>query len=104
MLFFSLAFLLGDVFIQHFTRLPNMYWVISIIFFIILTRFYKKIGVIAFTCGFLWSLCYAHMHLSSRLPHDLEGKTITVNGYIASIPDNSNHQTAFLFSLKKINN
>lgn len=67
----------------------------------LLTSRYLKLCV-GFSLGFAWALCYAHMQSTWTLPTNLEGKNLIITGYIASIPDVSEHRTSFLFSLETI--
>lgn len=107
MIVFSLLFLIGDLLLQQFKKLPNEGWVIVILLFSLLLFFprnksLKKLAALAL--GFAWTLFYAHDELSWVLPDALQGKTVIATGYIASIPNTAAQNTVFLFSLKKINN
>lgn len=105
---FSFAFLSGILLLQNFSYLPNKKWVWIIIIIAISIRIflskYKKYISIPIICslGFAWCLWYAHTQSAWILPDHLEGKTITATGYLASMPDTSDHMTAFLFSIKTI--
>lgn len=99
---FSMSFLLGDVFLQQFTRLPNLYWVIAACVALMLLRRFSNI-FLGLACGFLWAYLYASYSISLNLPKELEGKTIVAKGYIASLPEIDTQQTAFLFSLNSLN-
>jgi competence protein ComEC len=57
---------------------------------------------IAVILGFAWCLWFAHSQSAWRLDETLEGKPLTVTGYIASIPDKNLRGTGFLFSLKDV--
>jgi competence protein ComEC len=104
----TLAFLIGILLLQQFTFLPSQHWVIIGIAsgFLLEYFFGKKFLTIrllsAVLFGFVWSLWYAHAILAWSLPKNLEGQTIQISGYIAAIPNQSAHRTAFLFKLKKI--
>lgn len=100
---FSLAFLLGVLFLQNFTHLPAQQWIwILLIIAIIIVRWNFLRLALAFILGFAWCLWYAHHQMSWTLPENLEGKTILVKGNISSIPDISQHKNAFLFSLQEV--
>ncbi len=107
---FTLAFLCGIVLLQNFSKLPNLNWAWGIIFFIAATAIlfkkhwkYWRLSVF-FLLGFVWALLYAHSRFSWSLPENIEGKTVTLIGYVATIPDINEKRAAFLFSLKKLNN
>ena len=98
-----LAFLAGVLLLQQYSTLPSCYWLIVIALTIILIKKFTNIRyVIAILLGFAWCLWYAHSILSWNLPKEWEGKSLLVNGYIASIPDISEHRSAFLFKLTQI--
>lgn len=100
----SLAFLLGVLLLQCFSQLPAKYWIGILLLIAIILPFFKKPGklITVFILGFTWCLWYAHHQLNWQLPKDLEGKTIQVSGYIASLPNYSDHRISFLFFAKKI--
>lgn len=103
---FSLAFLLGVLLLQNFSFLPDKKWAIGIMIFYIVAKiaFHKKWHYLrlpaACACGFAWCVWYANAHLAWTLPSELEGKTIAISGYIASIPNVSPYRTTFLFATK----
>ena len=101
----SLAFLLGILLLQNFSYLPNQYWVgIALFIAITIKLIFKQKShlLIALIFGFAWTLWYAHHQLDWEIPKELEGKTIQVQGHIASLPIYSDHRVSFLFYVKKI--
>lgn len=100
---FTLAFLLGIIALQFFSKLPNLYWAIIILFSLTFIKWLPKyIRLITpFFLGFAWCLWFAHSHLAWELPSEAEGKTISVTGQIVSIPITSSSRTTFLFDIKK---
>lgn len=108
MFVFSIMFLVGVLLLQHFSYLPGKEWV-GIIIIIVSSIFifcykYRTYSLIplAILLGFAWCLWYAHGQLAWKLPTTLEGKTVEVEGYVASIPSTEDHITSFLFSVKAI--
>src|SRR3990167_80137 len=112
MFLFTLAFFMGDLYLQTFAQLPPVSVVVGILAVVVLftlclylTRisFLKSIGLImcAFVLGYFWSDWYASRILSWQLPNELEGKLIEVTGYIASLPSIDHQQAGFLFFLEK---
>ncbi|HSW93999.1 MAG TPA: DNA internalization-related competence protein ComEC/Rec2 [Gammaproteobacteria bacterium] len=105
---FALAFLCGVLLLQQFTVLPGLRWLPVIIVFVFLIEFFcvKKFKWLrylsAILLGFSWTLFYVTVFCSWHLPHELEGKSLHVNGTIASIPNDSDNTLSFLFALKKI--
>lgn len=102
----TLTFLLGILLFQNFSVLPNTYWVVVILFIILISKliFKNKLNyLIAFLLGFLWILIQAHYRCDWKIPKELEGKTIQVSGYIASLPScDEYHRTQFLFYVKNL--
>lgn len=108
MLLFSLAFLLGDLYLQSFSQLPDKNLIITLVVGTLLCWIgLKKYNchsylLVAFVLGFSWSAWYAHSLLSWTLPKNLELKTVTIVGRIASIPINNEGVTQFLFALEQL--
>lgn len=102
----AITFLLGDVFLQHFSHLPHLYWAVGFLLFLILLkiRYSFPAIILMLVFGFTYSLWYVDRQLQLQLPRELEGKTITALGTIRSIPEASEHQASFLFSLTKLDN
>lgn len=107
MFLITIAFLLGDLFLQTFTRLPSLHFIFLISFLIIFLLYYLRYQytylIYAFLFGFIWTAWCAHSLLSWSLPKNFEGKSILVNGYIQSIPNTDAWQTNFNFLLDAIN-
>ena len=106
----TIAFVLGIVCLQQFSRLPPKI-IIALIIFIIAGGIYAGKNYwryvrlpVAFAAGFTWALLYAYVHADEQLAAGLEGEPVVVTGYIKSIPAPSNHGTSFLFALKTVNN
>jgi competence protein ComEC len=99
----SVAFLIGIVVLQQFTQLPNYYLLLAIPALIFSYWRYTRLPA-ACILGFVWALYFAQLQLAARLPSELEGVTIPITGYIASIPTPVEHGTAFVFHLENLNN
>lgn len=103
----TLAFLCGVLLLQVFVKLPSLLWLIIVIVAIVGFLLFKKARFharlfIACACGFAWCLWFAHAQTAWTLTSDLEGKTIPITGYIASIPSVSMTGTSFLFFVTKV--
>lgn len=57
---------------------------------------------IIFFCGFFWSLIYVHATLAWNLPENLEGKNLSIMGYVADIPIKKFGRTSFIFKTETI--
>ncbi len=102
----ALAFLCGILCLQLYSHLPALQWAViaallAICFFLMATRWRVGFQLAFCLLGFAWALWLADARLSARLPAELEGKNISVTGYIASIPNASQHGVNFLFALQE---
>jgi len=52
-------------------------------------------------CGFTWALIRAHGLLATELDRELEGKTLTVTGQVASLPEFQGEGIRFAFRIDK---
>lgn len=59
--------------------------------------------LLALTLGFSWVALAIHSELEHRLPKNLEGKTLLVQGVIASIPVTKLHSISLLFQIRTLN-
>lgn len=106
-----IAFFLGTVSLFCFSRLPPLYWIgIPLLPLITLSltlpthtqwRRYSYLCLV-FIAGFCWAMLHAHSVLQEALPQALEGKTIVVQGYVASIPERQAHGISFEFSIQNL--
>ena len=103
-----LAFLIGDLWLQHFSKLPTMIFVgailvINLVIFLTLRkRFFYLCIPMAFISGFVWSAWYANSILLWSLPEEFTGKPVLATGYVASLPTRDVQQQNFIFSLEKL--
>ena len=108
MRFWTLAFLAGILFLQPFHDLPALHWIVIFIIFsiaveIFLVKWKNYFRLLAAAgLGFAWALWAAHSLSSWNLSSTQEGKLLLITGYVASIPNQTNHYVTFLFSLKTI--
>jgi len=87
----AVAFLIGVFCIRLLPQLPNFWWsgvaVICLIPLGYLTRSHLALRLsLAILLGFCWAATYIGWHLAWKLPQGIEGKTVTVVGHIANIP------------------
>jgi|WetSurMetagenome_2_1015567.scaffolds.fasta_scaffold07798_7 competence protein ComEC len=94
---------LGIVACQFLSDLPPLSWlVLSLHCFLLIlfkNNYLKNIGIVGL--GFLYALWTAHTILNQDLPIDLEGKMITINGQIVSIPQFVGYGMRFEFEVEK---
>ncbi|WP_342219778.1 DNA internalization-related competence protein ComEC/Rec2 [Rickettsiella endosymbiont of Miltochrista miniata] len=108
----TLGFLIGVVWITHFSHLPSVklaYLLIALSIILIILNFFKLcfssnwvLFFIACCLGFSWSLIIAHQRLAQQLPKILEGKTLIAKGRILTIPENHSGAVRFDFLIQNI--
>ncbi len=100
----TLAFLLGDVFLQSFSTLPPMWLIllfaasISLMFILGWLQNKKCRLLIAFVLGFIYAAWYAHNIMQWTLPKEIENRPTPIHGFVSSLPIESNHKTQFELS------
>lgn len=103
MVFFSIAFLLGDLYLQTAAHLPEKHWIYlltgmcSCLYVCIRPRFFFLFCIYGFILGWCWTAWYAQRVLSWTLPESAEGVPVFVTGYITSLPRKGHWQTSFIF-------
>ena len=98
----TIAFLGGILALQLFTELPELYW-LGLICLMVLLWFYcphpglKWINWLL--VGFFWAWLNAWWILEQYVPENLEGKDLSVTGYIAGIPKQKGRLWQFEFDI-----
>jgi len=106
MYFYILAFFIGTTFLQFFKQLPDLFLVLLLLVIIFICSLFFKYSkiIFVFLLGFTWCLFYAHWILDWSLPKSLEGKYITITGYIDSLPQIEEYCEKFSFAIDHIEN
>lgn len=108
MLFNALAFLSGIMILQDFSFLPSIHVVLTLIVLAILFLFLCHSGWFFLKwpalcmLGFAWCFIYINFQSTWHLPDSLEGKTLTVTGWVASIPESDEKRSTFLFAIDHV--
>lgn len=102
----SMAFLLGCCSVYLGSHLLNI-WLIMTLAGMALTAalyFRSKIFLLSFVTllASFWMLFHVGLHRDHRLPDALEGQTISVEGYISSLPEYHTHAVNFLFKAHRV--
>ncbi|HEU4600488.1 MAG TPA: DNA internalization-related competence protein ComEC/Rec2 [Steroidobacteraceae bacterium] len=98
----GLAFLCGDCFVQLLPQLPSRAWVFvafSVLAAIGLTPSRVRRCIVALVFGVLWAWLRAAQVQSDSLDPAIEGHDVWVEGWIASLPDNSEADSQFVFDV-----
>lgn len=108
----TLGFLMGVVWITHFSHLPSVklaYLLILLSIILVSLSFFKRffflswILFFAASClGFSWSLLIAHHRLNQQLPTIVEDKTLLARGRIITIPENYLDTVRFDFLIQNL--
>jgi competence protein ComEC len=103
---FTTFFLLGVCGVLVLPTVPDLVWLFVGLFIAVLLHFFVQrkltLALLAFAAGLFWVMLFAHHQLVLRLPHQLEGKKITVVGSIVSLPQENDGHTNFLFNTKRL--
>jgi len=109
---YALAFAVGVWLLQCLPVLPHLTW--AVLSFIPLVTVFaanwlklpylKPIGLLIFSAslGFFWALGFAHFRLSDTLPHEWEGKKVTLAGVVASMPQQMERGDRFEFDVERV--
>jgi competence protein ComEC len=108
----TLGFLIGVVYITHFSHLPSIKLVYLLVFLSIvliilafLKLFFSSNWILFFVAcclGFSWALIIAHQRLAQQLPKILEGRTLIAKGRILTIPENHSRSVRFDFLIQNL--
>lgn len=93
----ALAFFAGLVLVQQFSVLPARLWwlVLAVLAVIMAIQGHRR--WLLFLTGMIWALLCADYRCSQRLAPALEGKELTVSGYITDVPETDAHKSRFDF-------
>lgn len=89
----TLAFLLGILFCQTLTFLPDTRWTVLIVPLVILVWLLPRYRLLFFLLlGFLWTVWRADMILAQKLPKEIENQSITITGTVIGLPRHVRYQ------------
>jgi hypothetical protein len=54
-----------------------------------------------FMIGIMWAVGFSAYRLADRLPKSLEGKHLTIEGYVIGLPSHDDRRTRFDFLVSK---
>ncbi len=100
MRFAALSFLGGVLLVQQLPDLPSPWWVVLALPFLLLALVQPRwlLGAL-FVLGFAWASWRAELILADRLPVELEGQDLVVEGYVADIPQTTDFGQRFVFDI-----
>lgn len=96
-----LFFLAGIVGAQQFTALPGLAWLcaLGLAGAVFGLRRYWRLA--AFCYGLFWALSAATIRLADRLPERLAGQDLSIEGYVAELPEINPDHVRFNFKITK---
>ncbi len=103
----TVAFLLGVTLLQAMAVLPPATWLLvplllsASLFVLPVSRRYLAWPVACAVAGFLWAWLTASLQLQQRLPAQLEGRDLLVEGVVCSLPEADTEQVRFLFDVER---
>lgn len=94
----AFAFLCGVMVLHSLSALPNRHWALLLPILLLALRYLPKLRYPLWTlCGLLWALLLTPAVV--HLPDTLHGAEVTVDGWIASIPEHKPRQINFTFQV-----
>lgn len=100
---YVLVFIVGIAWVQQWTRLPTvMEWGLLLGLGLLLAyRRYWHLCLLVL--GAIWAAAFGAWCLTDSLADELEGKDLVVQGYIVSIPKQTENRVGFDFKLTRVN-
>ena len=99
-MFFSIISLVaGIVFVQQFSALPGLEWITLLFVLAVTVGYFRLWRLMFFTIGMLWAISFAGLRLADRLPENLEGKNIKIEGKVIGLPQADNRRVRFDFKV-----
>jgi len=94
-----LFFLAGILVVQQMTALPAALWLaVGVVGLgsLVWLRYWREVF---FVSGVLWAVVFASSRMCDRLPEQLAGQDIQVQGYIADLPEHESNHVRFNFNV-----
>jgi competence protein ComEC len=121
MFVYASAFLLGDMFVQQLSVLPDLF-TISVLSFnvcllaaalLVSARFYNErfyhryltltiLYILLFFIGIIYTSLFANHKLETRLDESLVGQSLLVSGVVSNIPAVNGHVQRFIFDVEDL--
>ncbi|MGL6040103.1 MAG: ComEC/Rec2 family competence protein, partial [Deefgea sp.] len=107
-LLFIASFVLGVIALQQQASLPPWWWALAsacIALAVLRARHFVfqliAIALLAASLGFAWAQWRAEIRMAQRIPSNLVGQTVLVEGYISGLPQTSRFGPRFVFTPEK---
>lgn len=99
MTFCALAFLLGVLAVQQLSALPNIAELLLLAGLGALLGYRRYWPMCFFTLGLLWASLFGLWRMTERLADDYQNTEISVQGYVASLPQQQDQRVSFDFAV-----
>jgi competence protein ComEC len=96
---YVLVFIVGIGWVQQWARLPDILEWGVLLGLTLLLAYRRYWHLCLLVLGAIWASAYGAWCLTDRLANDLEGKDLSVQGFIVSIPKQTEHRVGFDFKL-----
>src|SRR5438046_3090079 len=88
--------------VQQLPELPPLVWAFALIPAVAAGLWHPRWLLVFFLlAGFFWACFRADVILRERLPAELEGRDLVVEGVVADIPDPTDYGMRFLFDVER---
>lgn len=93
----ALAFLLADVWVQHWSRLPTTFEWMLLVFTTLVLGFRRNVLGVTYLMGVVWAAIFGFWCLQDQLDENLQQRDLKVQGYIVSIGHEDRERAGFDF-------
>ena len=101
-MFYSvMALVAGIVVVQQLPVLPAAEGLVLLLVIALFLGFFRLWRLMFFTIGLLWAVCFASIRLADRLPDELEGRHLQIEGQVIGLPLYDERRVRFDFAVLK---
>lgn len=94
-----LAFMAGVLWVQQLKSLPAMEEILLLFVLAVVLAFFSCWRLMFAVIGLLWASVFAISAMEQRLPAQLEGRELIIEGYIAGLPQQDERKIRFDFAI-----
>ncbi|MFL6648243.1 MAG: DNA internalization-related competence protein ComEC/Rec2 [Sulfurifustaceae bacterium] len=98
----AIAFLAGIMIVQQLPVLPSLLWALTLVPAALAVLWHPRWTILVFlVAGFAWACFRADLILRERLPAELEGRDVIVEGTIAELPEPTEYGVRFVLDVER---
>lgn len=94
--------MLGVLCVQTFPLLPPAVFIPVVAIATSASFAFRRPRLGAFLFGLLWAIAFASLRIQDRLPRELEGQDLTLEGNVASLPEADDRRVRFEFRVLRV--